>query len=65
MSMLATPIVVNPDMAGVRMSPEEFDLAVSPTGERTVAEHEVYETPLLPGFALPLARILAAADEWA
>ena len=42
-----------------------YGKGVGPTGERSVAEHEVYETPLLPGFALPLARILAAADEWA
>lgn len=37
---------------------------VSPTGERVVAEDEIYQTPLLPGFELPLARILAAADHW-
>jgi len=37
---------------------------VSETGERIVAEHEVYSTPLLPGFELPLARLFAAADEW-
>ena len=37
---------------------------VSPTGERVVAEHEIYQTPLLPGFEMPLARILAAADAW-
>ena len=35
----------------------------SATGERVVAEHEVYSTPLLPGFDLPLARLFAAADE--
>jgi hypothetical protein len=29
-----------------------------------VAEHDLYETPLLPGFMLPLAHILAVADEW-
>lgn len=32
--------------------------------ERVVAENEVYTTPLLPGFELPLARLFAAADEW-
>jgi Uma2 family endonuclease len=31
---------------------------------RVVAATESYRTPLLPGFELPLARILAAADEW-
>lgn len=31
----------------------------------TVAETEVYKPELLPGFELPLARILAAADSWA
>jgi Uma2 family endonuclease len=34
----------------------------SPTGERVVAENEIYVTPLLPGFELPLARLLEAAD---
>ncbi len=37
---------------------------VGATGERIVAEHEVYTTPLLPGFELPLARLFAAADDW-
>jgi Uma2 family endonuclease len=37
---------------------------VSATGERVVAEHEIYTTPLLPGFELPLARLFAAADDW-
>jgi Uma2 family endonuclease len=40
-----------------------FNGADSPR-ELTVAEHEVYRTPLLPGFELPLARLLAIADEW-
>jgi len=31
---------------------------------RVVAATESYQTPLLPGFELPLARLLAAADEW-
>jgi Uma2 family endonuclease len=37
-----------------------------PTGpaERVVVEAEVYRTELLPGFELPLARLLAVADEW-
>jgi Uma2 family endonuclease len=30
--------------------------------ERVVSETETYTTPLLPGFALPLARLLAEAD---
>jgi Uma2 family endonuclease len=33
--------------------------------ERIVHENEVYTTPLLPGFELPLGRLLAVADEWA
>jgi Uma2 family endonuclease len=37
---------------------------VSTTGERVVAEHEIYVTTLLPGFELPLARLFAAADDW-
>jgi Uma2 family endonuclease len=38
----------------------------SPEGasELVVAEQESYETPLLPGFELPLARLLAVADRW-
>ena len=37
-----------------------------PTGpeERTVHENETYRTPLLPGFELPLTRLLAVADGW-
>ena len=31
----------------------------------TVAEAETYQTDLLPGFALPLGRLLKAADLWA
>jgi Uma2 family endonuclease len=33
--------------------------------ERVVPENETYQTPLLPGFELPLVRLLAVADEWA
>jgi Uma2 family endonuclease len=36
---------------------------VTETG-RIVEEHEIYETPHLPGFELPLARLLAVADAW-
>ncbi len=32
--------------------------------ERIVAEHETYESRLLPGFVLPLQRLLAIADRW-
>jgi Uma2 family endonuclease len=31
---------------------------------RVIAATETYQTPLLPGFELPLATLLAAADEW-
>jgi Uma2 family endonuclease len=30
-----------------------------------ISEDQIYESPLLPGFELPLARLLAAADLWA
>ncbi|MGC8641523.1 MAG: Uma2 family endonuclease [Isosphaeraceae bacterium] len=30
-----------------------------------IKENEVYTTPLLPGFELPLARLLKLADDWA
>jgi Uma2 family endonuclease len=33
--------------------------------EMQVAEGHAYESPLLPGFVAPLARILAAADRFA
>jgi Uma2 family endonuclease len=38
-----------------------------PTGqvEQVVSEREIYRTPLLPGFELPLAELMAAADQWA
>ena len=32
--------------------------------EQTVAENQTYHCPLLPGFELPLQRLLAIADEW-
>ncbi len=32
--------------------------------ERVLAESETYRTDLLPGFELPLARLLARADRW-
>ncbi|MFX3707999.1 Uma2 family endonuclease, partial [Streptococcus suis] len=31
---------------------------------QVVTENEIYHTPLLPGFELPLARLLAEADKW-
>jgi Uma2 family endonuclease len=33
--------------------------------EIVVGEADVYRTPLLPGFELPLGRLLALADDWA
>jgi len=33
--------------------------------EQIAHEGETYRTPHLPGFELPLARLLAAADRWA
>ena len=33
--------------------------------ERVILEKQSYETPLLPGFELPLARLLTLADRWA
>jgi len=34
------------------------------TTEVVVTEQETYQTPMLPGFELPLSRLLAAADRW-
>ncbi|MBI3463506.1 MAG: Uma2 family endonuclease [Planctomycetes bacterium] len=37
----------------------------SETGEgQRVAADEIYRTPLLPGFELPLAQLLSEADRW-
>jgi Uma2 family endonuclease len=32
---------------------------------KVIKENQVYTTPLLPGFELPLAQLLALADDWA
>jgi Uma2 family endonuclease len=32
--------------------------------EHTVSDREVYKTPLLPGFELPLGKLLAVCDTW-
>jgi hypothetical protein len=38
----------------------------SPEGssEVIISEQENYQTPLLPGFELPLVRLLTVADRW-
>ncbi|HEV3167267.1 MAG TPA: Uma2 family endonuclease [Isosphaeraceae bacterium] len=41
-----------------------FTNRVEGLSERVFAESETYRTPLLPGFELPLQRLLAVADEW-
>ncbi len=33
--------------------------------ERVVTEESLYQSPLLPGFILPLAKLLSVADRWA
>jgi Uma2 family endonuclease len=33
--------------------------------EQVITENQDYESPLLPGFKLPLARLLKLADRWA
>jgi Uma2 family endonuclease len=38
--------------------------AVQPPEPLVIPEAETYRTPLLPGFELPLARLLAVADSW-
>ncbi len=35
------------------------------TRRRVVKEHEIYTTPLMPGFELPVAKLLELADKWA
>jgi hypothetical protein len=34
------------------------------SAEVVIAEGETYQTPLLPGFELPLSDLLDAADAW-
>lgn len=43
----------------------QMTVAFADGTERTVDEKELYTTSLLPGFELPLAAILARADQWA
>ncbi len=42
-----------------------FSFSAEVDQERVVEEKQTYETPLLPGFELPLARLLTLADRWA
>ena len=59
-----TSTVLGFEMAGTLMSPEEF--IFDKTGERPVVvpPHEIYRTPLLPGFELPVSHLLGKADVW-
>jgi Uma2 family endonuclease len=41
-----------------------FDAELGPAKPRVVPESESYRTPRLPGFELPLARLLGLADRW-
>jgi Uma2 family endonuclease len=41
-----------------------FRIVGSAVQEQIVAENDVYRPALLPGFELPLAKVLAAADRW-
>jgi Uma2 family endonuclease len=38
---------------------------LSEPAELVIKENDLYTTPLLPGFELPLARLLKVADDWA
>ncbi len=40
------------------------DYATPEAEPKTLGEQDSYTTPLLPGFALPLARLFAVADRW-
>lgn len=40
-------------------------VAVDEANDEVIGELGVYRTDLLPGFALPLSRLLAVADKWA
>jgi Uma2 family endonuclease len=41
-----------------------FDRKGGQIRKRVIREQQTYKTPLLPGFVLSLARLLAAADRW-
>ena len=41
-----------------------FTSGASGIQEKTVGDKEVYTTPLLPGFELPLGKLLAVCDDW-
>jgi Uma2 family endonuclease len=41
-----------------------FTLRAGKIKKRIVRTHQTYQTPLLPGFELPLARLFALADRW-
>jgi Uma2 family endonuclease len=41
-----------------------YRLPPAEPSESIVKENEIYRTPLLPGFELPLARLLKVADDW-
>ena len=47
-------------MTVFRRSPD----LIQPVEPLIIHESETYETPLLPGFNLPIGRILAVADKW-
>lgn len=32
--------------------------------EQVISKRDIYSSPLLPGFELPLARLLSVADQW-
>lgn len=42
----------------------QMTVAYADGTERIVAQNDIYVTPLLPGFELPLASLLACADSW-
>lgn len=65
MSTVQESLFLGPELAGSLMTPAEFDAAE--VGDElyaklVVREGEVYMPPLLPGFELPVSRLLAEAD---
>jgi Uma2 family endonuclease len=44
---------------------QEMTVCFQDGNQRVIPQDQTYETPLLPGFVLPLARILALAAAWA
>jgi hypothetical protein len=53
---------LGPDSSGALLALDEFDAAEFEAGYR--CELDIYTTGLLPGFELPVGKLLEQADRW-